>query len=161
VAEFEKWKLDEQLGQLEGVTFELLTATLSQVKLERNNYEDQMESHHQEMDRLHPLTRPVHMADQSGNKARETHCREMDRMIAATQPIPITGPSSSTRTTGALPDQSNAQKPANVEDTMVQESKSSHVIAPLPRQRENEVTKGAFAGLSAFFPGSSSAVTSV
>jgi hypothetical protein len=158
VAELEKRKLDERLGRLEGVTFELLTAALSQAKLERNDYEDQMESRRREMDRLYAPTRPVHVADQSGNEARETHRREMDRMIAATQPISITGPSSSTRPTGALPDQSIAEKPANIEDTTVQESKSSRVIAPLPRRRETEVTKGAFASLSAVFPDSSSAV---
>ena len=59
VAEFEKQKLNECLGRLEAISFELLSAAFTHANIETTEYEVAMEHCCPEMDRLMTPVQPI------------------------------------------------------------------------------------------------------
>lgn len=129
VAELERRKLDERIGRVEALSFELLTSFFHQAKFERGSYEVETERRREEMDGLLNMAPRSSRAGPSGTT-----------LPTPPVPAPITIPPPSALQPPApvtVPPPSALQTPATTD-------KSSRKIIPLTRHKEPESSAAPF-----------------
>lgn len=147
LAALESRKLDERLGRLEAVSFELMTAAFAQAKLENAEYEEASIRRRQEMERFLAPGRKVQPAIPP-------------TAISATElPQPAVLPTNSP-TNPTIP-RAQGDEPSKIPETLEENPKSSRVIAQLPRRTEPDTLVEPPTGRFAGWPGFSQAPTAV